>query len=229
MVLFKALTNVGIIAEPIRFILRTSLIQVLQRSEGVGASYVDLYRTSTILSIRILLPCCSSCFCRQHTVVAGNFGPYHCLWCGDAPSKCIGITPTLGEMISALGLGVVMPQPKMWVTYLQHVFVVSFCMHTSTHFTVNISYMKCINTTKLPPPHPPISPHHPPLGWTQQSIVKVGSFEGDTMEDMLWKQQMDLARQMKLHSKLSDSRADAFDNRSSQVVPLSMVGMTTSL
>ena len=37
------------------------------------------------------------------TMVAGGFGPYHCLWTDDAPSKCKFITPTLGEMMPALG------------------------------------------------------------------------------------------------------------------------------
>jgi hypothetical protein len=90
----------------------TSLMWVLQQSEGVGASYVDLYRTSTIVSLCILVPCCRTSFCCQHTIAAGNFRPYHFLWCGNAPSKCIDITPTSGEMINALSLGVVTPQPR---------------------------------------------------------------------------------------------------------------------
>jgi hypothetical protein len=36
-------------------------------------------------------------FSSEHTIAAGNFGPYHCLWRGDAPSKRIDITPTLGR------------------------------------------------------------------------------------------------------------------------------------
>jgi hypothetical protein len=90
-----------------------SLVLVLHQSEGVGASYVDLYRTSTIVSFCILVPCCRTSFRRQHTMAAGDFGPYHRLWRGDAPSKRIDITPTLRVMTSALGLGVLTPQPKL--------------------------------------------------------------------------------------------------------------------
>jgi hypothetical protein len=113
MVQFKVITNIGITAKPIRLILCTRSMRVLQQSEGVGASYIGLYRTSAIVSLCILVPCCRTSFCCQHTMVAGNFGPYHCLWHGNAPSKCIDITPTLGGMISALGLGVLMPWPKL--------------------------------------------------------------------------------------------------------------------
>jgi len=39
-------------------------------------------------------------------MAAGGFGPYHCLWTDDAPSKPIGVTPTPWAMMPVLGLGV---------------------------------------------------------------------------------------------------------------------------
>jgi hypothetical protein len=51
------------------------------------------------------------------TMALSSFGPYHGLWHKDAPSKHIDITPTLGAMQNALGLGVLMPQPKLYHTY----------------------------------------------------------------------------------------------------------------
>ena len=36
-------------------------------------------------------------------MVAGGFGPYHCLWIDDVPSKRKVVTPTSGGMMPALG------------------------------------------------------------------------------------------------------------------------------
>ena len=35
-------------------------------------------------------------------MAAGGFGPYHCLWTDDAPSKRKVVTPTSGGMMPAL-------------------------------------------------------------------------------------------------------------------------------
>jgi hypothetical protein len=47
------------------------------------------------------------------TMVWSSFGPYHGLWCEDAPTKCIGIIPTQWMTTRALGLGILMPQLEL--------------------------------------------------------------------------------------------------------------------
>jgi hypothetical protein len=44
-------------------------------------------------------------------MVLSGFGPYHGLWRKDAPSKHIVLTPTLGGVMYALGLGQIQPEP----------------------------------------------------------------------------------------------------------------------
>ncbi len=51
------------------------------------------------------------------TMAWSGFGPYHGLWFEDAPSKCVIVTPTLGGMISALGLDVCLLQPELYKAY----------------------------------------------------------------------------------------------------------------
>ncbi len=47
------------------------------------------------------------------TMVWSGFGPYHGLCHQDTQCKHIHITPTLGAMTHALGLGILTPQPKL--------------------------------------------------------------------------------------------------------------------
>jgi hypothetical protein len=47
------------------------------------------------------------------TMVWSGFGPYHGLWCEDAPTKHIGVIPTPWTMMHALCLGVFAPQPEL--------------------------------------------------------------------------------------------------------------------
>jgi hypothetical protein len=47
------------------------------------------------------------------TMEWNGFGPYHCLWLDDAPTKCIGVISTPWKMMRALGLGVLAPQPEL--------------------------------------------------------------------------------------------------------------------
>jgi hypothetical protein len=37
-------------------------------------------------------------------MMTGGFGPYHCLWLDDIPTKCIGIALTPWAVMDALGL-----------------------------------------------------------------------------------------------------------------------------
>jgi hypothetical protein len=47
------------------------------------------------------------------TMVWSSFGPYHGLWCEDAPTKLMGIIPTPWTKMRALGLGALAPQPEL--------------------------------------------------------------------------------------------------------------------
>jgi hypothetical protein len=47
------------------------------------------------------------------TMLGSGFGPYHGLCHHNTPCKHIDITPTLGAMTHALGLGVLAPQPEL--------------------------------------------------------------------------------------------------------------------
>jgi hypothetical protein len=51
------------------------------------------------------------------TMAVSGFGPYHGLWCKDAQSKRIVVTPTSRVMMHALGLGIFTPQPKLYHPY----------------------------------------------------------------------------------------------------------------
>jgi hypothetical protein len=55
-------------------------------------------------------------------MVSSGFGSYHGLWPKDTPTKCIDITPTLGAMMRALGLGVLAPQPEIYHAYGTAIF-----------------------------------------------------------------------------------------------------------
>ena len=45
-------------------------------------------------------------------MVSSGFGPYHGLWLEDAPTKCIGVTPTPWVMTITLGLVRIPPQQE---------------------------------------------------------------------------------------------------------------------
>jgi hypothetical protein len=55
-------------------------------------------------------------------MVLSGSGPYHGLWHKDTPTKHIDITPTLGVMTCALGLGSLTPQPKIYHAYGTAIF-----------------------------------------------------------------------------------------------------------
>jgi hypothetical protein len=58
-----------------------------------------------------------------------SFGPYYGLWHKETPTKHIDITPTLGAITHALGLGILTPQPKTYHTYSTAIFCDFFFAH----------------------------------------------------------------------------------------------------
>jgi hypothetical protein len=91
----------------------TSLVAYLSR-------YIQFYN-----KLRGIVPSCKThCTTNLFISYAGimalsGFGPYHGLWCYDAPSKRIIVTPTLGVMISALGLVSIPPKPAILPYFLE--------------------------------------------------------------------------------------------------------------
>ena len=90
-------------------------------------------------------------------MVAGGFGPYHCLWPDDAPRKRIVVTPTSGGMIGAVGLVVPTPKPCLLPYYLQTMRLKDFLWVDQLATCPDIIELALLTPLLTPRNSPPIS------------------------------------------------------------------------
>jgi hypothetical protein len=86
-------------------------------------------RSKTLFANKLFLFCAT-------TMVQSSFGHYHGLWCKDSQSECNIIPPTSGRMIRALGLGILMLQPKLYQAYGTAIFH-DFFVHNIKMIVIN--------------------------------------------------------------------------------------------
>ena len=86
----------------------TSLRSIYSRAGNCTVSYVHSYQVQkTCLRINYFRYSAA-------TMAWSGFGPYHGMWHEYAQTKCIGAILTPWAMTSALGLGVITPQPELY-------------------------------------------------------------------------------------------------------------------